>query len=224
MNFYEDLINEIIIPDEFGYDYEYDDVEDVCQCIYDAYKRIESSYPNEDFSIEVGCTKLVIVDKNQDTVLKIPFNGYTDWDTWCPFHSAWNGEEYCDNYCRREVWLYDNALVEGYEEFFCGIELFGYTKDRTPVYEQKKLNFPVDMHTSIESIQSYDHYTDDFRCCGIFDCESGPCMLEAIGEDNFKRLMDFLIEYEVSDLHSANLAIDPQTGILCICDYGGFRE
>ena len=166
-----------------------DEIIKVCDPIYHNFSE-ENGYDwAEDFidrlscevAIASGASKLVIIPKDEDFVLKIPFLGryseewirnedYTlderdpdyDWDEaghyetiFSPFVSAAvrEGDDIWD-YCAAETTIYELAIEEGLENYFAAEYLLGFIENM-PVYVQDKVcpceDAAIDPYRSLNS-------------------------------------------------------------------------
>ena len=69
---------------------------------YEFDEYMNKNYPDFNYVIDSGATKCVIIPKNEDYVLKIPFTGYEDWDN-----------QSCEEDEETGEWIYD----EDYDPF-----------------------------------------------------------------------------------------------------------
>ena len=168
-----------------------------------------------------------------DFVIKIPFNGteepcYEDDDEYnfVPFDGA--GEYYKDNcwdYCNLEVERFQAALDEEVDKCFVETIYIG-SVNNYPIYAQ-------------ELVEMYDYSEHDFENSNKADelektsslCKSNKVQCfhtnwltdarKYYGEDFLIKLLKFIDNYCISDLHSGNL------GYICgrpiIVDYASFE-
>lgn len=116
---------------------------------YEFDEYINKNYPDFNYVIDSGATKCVIIPKNEDYVLKIPFTGYEDWDNQPCKEDEETGEWIYDedydpfvpfedgDYCRIEADNYQFAIIEGLEEIFAETYFLGYVKG-FPIYAHKR--------------------------------------------------------------------------------------
>ena len=123
-----------------------------------------TGYNNEDYTVDSGASKVVLVFTNSDYVVKIPFKGELcdghdcenscDRDCSCSqcsrrsvvvvescdeFTGARIGEsEYSWDYCAAEQFFYEKAVVAGVEEFFIKTIFIGEFNGH-PIYLQEKV-------------------------------------------------------------------------------------
>ena len=190
-----------------------------------------------EFEIFTGASKVVLSFMDTDFVIKIPFNGTVDsvydeeTDDYCysefvPFCGA--GEYYEDNawdYCNLEVERFQAALDEEVDECFVETIYIG-SVNHYPIYAQ-------------ELVEMYDYSEHDFENSNKADelektsslCKSNKVQCfhtnwltdarKYYGEDFLIKLLKFIDNYCISDLHSGNL------GYICgrpmIVDYASFE-
>lgn len=205
---------------------------------YDAFWAFNAymynNFPNFDYEISTGATKAVIVPKNEDYVLKIPFAGDCDWDDQPREYNEETGEyEYDDDwdafqpfeiedYCKVELENYQNSIVEGLNMCFAAIEFLGNAGE-FPVYMQEKVETfwysnSRKRHSAEEVKKLKASYTNA-------DLERIPAewaidFIEAYGEEKFIEFLIFTMDYHINDLHGDNVAY--RNGKPVLSDYSGF--
>lgn len=204
-------------------------------------------YNNEDYTVDSGASKVVLVFTNSDYVVKIPFKGEfcesdnydcensCDRDCSCSrcsrgsvvenyyeFTGARIGEnEYGWDYCASEQFFYEKAVVAGVEEFFIKTIFIGEF-DGHPIYLQEKVKvYGYDSQTK-SSEQSKEIFMKKFRYSEIQNEDFGGLLIEYYGEDRVNQLVEFLSEVGISDLHSGNVGICANRPVLF--DYSGYRS
>ena len=145
---------------------------------------------------------------------------------------TWDGEEDDDDfdYCTIEARNYQDAIIEGVEKFFAAsYELCTVTPSECKglcnniyFYIQEKAE-PDEVKTSStceryingdyeDSEPWYHDHTDTERLESLF------------GEDkNFNKLLKFINEWQINDLHSGNFGYT-KDGIAKIIDYSGYED
>jgi hypothetical protein len=204
-------------------------------------------YNNEDYTVDSGASKVVLVFTNSDYVVKIPFKGEfcesdnydcensCDRDCSCSrcsrgsvvenyyeFTGARIGEsEYSWDYCAAEQFFYEKAVVAGVEEFFIKTIFIGEFEGH-PIYLQEKVKvYGYDSQTK-SSEQSKEIFMRKFRYSEIQNEDFGGLLIEYYGEDRVNQLVEFLSEVGISDLHSGNVGICANRPVLF--DYSGYRS
>ena len=126
---------ELIVPDFFGGVLGEDNpiVEDFGHEICNQY----------DAEWRCGASKMCIIPRESDMVIKLPFKGtiYYDNDD-CPFLEEFesSGSESCTwDYCLAEVELYNKVAAAGFECFLARTEAYGNTHNGHPMYIQEKV-------------------------------------------------------------------------------------
>ena len=211
------------------------------ELIYDADNW--TGYNNEDYTVDSGASKVVLIFTNSDYVVKIPFKGdfceYDDYDYDCDrdcscsqcsresvvgdcdeFTGARIGEsEYSWDYCAAEQFFYEKAVVAGVEEFFIKTISIGEF-DGHPIYLQEKVEVHSYNSQTKSSEQSKEIFMKKFRYSEIQDEDFGGLLIEYYGEDRVNQLVEFLSEVGISDLHSSNVGIRANRPVLF--DYSGY--
>ena len=204
-------------------------------------------YNNEDYTVDSGASKVVLVFTNSDYVVKIPFKGefceYDDYDcenscnrdcscsrcsrgsvveNYYEFTGARIGEsEYSWDYCAAEQFFYEKAVVAGVEEFFIKTIFIGEF-DGHPIYLQEKVEVYGYNSQTKSSEQSKEIFIEKFRDSEIQNANFGGLLIECYGEDRINQLVEFLSEVGISDLHSSNVGICANRPVLF--DYSGYRS
>ena len=227
------IINVIVIPRRFGADCdeEYCEIANSIQEILDK-REIEAE-------VAFGCTKLVIIPKNSNCVIKIPFNGELSWNydedeyDFEPFHYAnedlqlEDGEDW--DYCENEVAKYENAVKAGFGDFFLDTRLYCYKSGSMtyPIYTQKKATAGAFSHEAKYSKATLTYVEDSrkqdkFRWLG--DYTDWICAaIEKYGIKKVSSFVEYLHENRMdADLHSANIGWDNDRPV--ILDWAGFRD
>ena len=192
------------------------------------YEKEGKSLPMPTFCYDSGCTKLVIMPKGVDYVIKIPFNGHmrTDYDEHTRYFEDFETEDYCAleeekyfnfcNYCKRI----------GREEFID----FLLPVVRVVEYEY----YPVYIQYYAEPMnQSLARKCSRDSVARVKENKNLPCLpanwlglcLEKL-DNNIKKLEElcdaFDIAYLTGDLHSRNIGYHGDFPV--IIDYGGYDE
>ena len=202
-------------------------------------------YNNEDYTVDSGASKVVLVFTNSDYVVKIPFKGefcecdYYDCENSCSrdcscsrcsrrsivetcdeFTGARIGEsEYSWDYCAAEQFFYEKAVVAGVEEFFIKTIFIGEF-DGHPIYLQEKVEVYGYNSQTKSSEQSKEIFIKKFSYSEIQNEDFGGLLIEYYGEDRVNQLVEFLSEVGISDLHSSNVGIRANRPVLF--DYSGY--
>jgi hypothetical protein len=172
---------------------------------------------DEDFYIDSGCSKLVIVPKNRSYVIKIPWtgvytevNGNGDYIGECVF-------DYELNYSPMEEEIsYYNDVDEEARQYLAENEFVGLYNDSIPIYVQEKvkhIGWGAATNTSVSNKFSTK------ACVYSLGTKIAKMIVEQLGYDKGFRVVRELDS--IDDLHSANYGFD-KYGQFKIIDYAGF--
>lgn len=172
----------------------------------------DSSYENlENIFYSYGASKLVIIDDDNDWVLKIPF---------C--------DKACD-YCALEAENYKKAVEVGVEEGFAACH-FLMEYEGAPCYIMEKVSCDEQTVESdfyeIGSNKLSGEMDEDeiYSYLGSMDGdEIVDQLLEFYYDDGFLRdVYDFLSQNEINDLHTGNVGY--RNDQLVLVDYSGYHN
>lgn len=139
-----------------------------------------------------------------------------------------NGQEFYipdNNYCWLETIIYDRAVEEGLGAYFAQEDELGLIGD-TIVYYQTRCTPMEDMDIDYEDEEVIARSNKGKQFCDKLDffCFNELWIgdfLTLYGEQEFIRLNNFLIRYDIDDLRKANIGyID---GAPVLFDYSGYR-
>ena len=176
----------------------------------------------------MGASKAVLVPKETDYVIKIPFMGCfeEDWEkeeyVFSNFEGAEDDENYW-NYCLKEIHIYEKAEAANVEKVFLKTTYEGNIND-FPIYSQPKVNTFVEdnyVKCSNEEIDSTKAKVREKN----FNVFSPTWLFHAFnyyGDDYIFRLLSFIKEENIYDLHSGNLGWVGNRPV--IVDYAGFES
>lgn len=174
------------------------------------------------FSYDYGATKGVLIFKDLDCVLKIPFDGSDgDW-----FIGAYEGDDYYGwNYCAAEEDYYLLAEKANLEDCFLETKCVVSIQGR-PIYKQRVATM---MHEkqgygkSCSSEEEYDRVSSTIReSHEVFNL---PWQIDAFnfyGKIIFEKLMNFIDDSGIRDLHGGNLGYIGEQPVLV--DYASFND
>ena len=198
--------------------------EDVEDFVYELSKK-------EDFNYAYGATKCVIIPNETDYVIKIPFDGYIDFDEdgHQDFYWFYNGggEEGWD-YCWLEKEYYNEIIEDSeFKDFFL-IPEYVYTNITPwPIYIQKKAALCEDekegkvRYSSIDSLYKVRTESKVTRC-NLPDTWRAVALENLNGDiEKLDRFLTFL-QNNFSDLHHGNIGYIDNHAV--IVDFGGFYE
>lgn len=182
----------------------------------------KNRYNKHNFIWEEGATKGVLIFPSLGFVIKIPFVGDADW---YDFYGA-NNSENCWDYCAAEAELYEAAEEEGLEkafaktEFLC--EIHGH-----PIYKQQYVETFFNTSNDSHHSNSHQYACDINEYCDEFDIYcfnqvwvNDSC--EYYGKDFVFKLLSFIKEKEIDDLHNANIGYNGKQPLLV--DYSSFNN
>lgn len=198
------------------------------------YEKRFNCLRQQGFSLAEGASKGVIIPKDKDYVIKLPFFGRTyhyNNDTEQAYDNFYSNISGSSDYCEAEVMIYERAKEEGLE--FCFAETYCIGEvNHYPVYiQQKALIGIVDWDTFCEenggeekATVLYDSLSKEYS---ITDEEYGKLdpiwindFISAYDADVFDDLASFLLDNEVSDLHDENVGYI--AGLPVLVDYSSF--
>lgn len=188
-----------------------------------------------------GCSKLAIVNKTCNYVVKIPFRGMyynsydessDDWDEeyFEEFHYAndiaGNSDAKVWDYCENELIKYEKAINAGFGEFFAETAYYGLI-DNTPVYIQEKAIALSErgyegLHYSDDADKSYTNNRDRIR--GWIDEVWTKLAIDWYGLDKVIKFLNYIdAEGLDSDLHRGNIGFT-DAGKPVLIDWAGWRD
>lgn len=178
------------------------------------YKRIDFTY---------GASKFVIF-LNDDVVAKIPFDGeiyyLEDTDDYSlePFS--------IDDYCELELEVYKDAVKCGIDVFFAKIEKVGFSKiGHRPIYIAERVTTrscddnDTHIHPSKDSIKRAKKAVNNCYLPEDWLAEA----YEYYGVELTDKLIDFLKEKDIRDLHDDNIGYRKDKSPV-ILDYSDFLD
>lgn len=170
------------------------------------------------FAYDYGATKGVLIFKELGFVIKIPFVCNDDWD--------FSGAE-CANgwdYCEVEALKYQDASINGLAECFAETMCIGdvdghpiYIQELATMYEKgetttKRSDEDIEKVKSLCSSQNYDCFNSNW----LSD------VLNFFGERMFYKLLNFISDADISDLHNGNIGYIGMRPVLV--DYSSFND
>lgn len=176
----------------------------------------------------IGATKVVLDFPHTDFVIKIPFSGFYLFDPneYVPFQRAEDNANN-DDYCAAEVLRYSEAKREGLEFLFAETALLGYVNGH-PIYKQNKCTCFCDLnYTSKQDSISKDLVNTALSVCDTDErnCFNPYWLAEVLQSYGFKiltRLLDFLRDMDINDLHDGNIGYF--NGQPVLIDYASFYD
>ncbi len=211
-----DDITKFIIPEQFGIDE--DEYGDTLKSVIDQVLKIGCEFA-------YGISKFVVF-LNDKEVVKIPFNGVFKYNENSDDYDNFN-EFSVINYCEIEANYYEEAKEWGVAEFFAGTRFVGYTKDHTPFYVSERINATIDdmwNKVSEDSIHAAHVYADSRK--GVRGRKLSDhwlaLALERYGKAKVDKFIDFLVAFDINDLHQGNIGFR-DNGDPVLIDYSGFN-
>ena len=213
------LFSTIDIPNEFGGDYENEDYD----WMFEWMEENILSQLQEFYTLYHGVSKIVMVPKNGDFVIKIPFNGsyspiYNDEDPDEIIDHIWHeyigAPEDCGwDYCATELNVYEKAKELGIECFFAKTEYLCSTKNFYPIYIQEKVKTKYNVNSkevtpSNDSLARYRQNYIKYHNYGICKDKNWMALcLDQYGEEKVTIFIDFInniMPFINCDMHSEN--------------------
>lgn len=185
---------------------------------------------------DCGCTKSVFYFRElPNYVFKIPFRGrcviewddcdccYFETDNYDEFYYAGANNDNDWDYCETEAWLYNCACEHGVEHFFAGTFYLGdycghpiYASEYRKPYESTYESYRKNPSDGVEKL------CDDYQYTPLHACDISA-MIKFVGIELVGKLLSFIEEFEINDLHNGNLGT-MQNGMVCIIDYSNYNE
>ena len=171
---------------------------------------------NSELHIDMGATKGVLIEVDADYVIKIPFIEEHDFD-----------------YCAYEETVLEEAVERGLGEFFAGTESIGEYRG-LPIYKMERVEVDYGRlfskygeeysksckrsgtpYSEVEMTRRFESFDGEY----YFDFFNE--LFFEKGEKKIKELIYFLSEFDVNDLHIANMGVDSNDEVVFI-DYSGY--
>ena len=194
--------------------------EDLCMDYLPSWAEL---YFDDDYCINYGCSKLVIIPPNTDYVIKIPFLADESYGEFCsatyPIHNS-HGWDYCASECE---WYYVAAL-HGIKDFFAKSEYVFSYNDYVKIYVQEKCKiYNGARHThSKEERFTVLNKLHSIKCQNThLDLDFLVELFKYYSETEIQKFLIFT-ERNLSDLHNANVGF--RYGRPVLVDYSGFYD
>lgn len=203
-------------------DFYYEDLSE-----YNFYSSVAKSFKNnykgtEEYYVENGATKGVFIFPKLNYVIKVPFN-HTDYDEELYGADADNRWDYCE----AEVNKYKQAQKEGLEQFFAKTTCVYRTVDSDyPIYLQELAEiYDQDFSRGDRySIEEKDSIRE--KCSsGGYSCFNAVWLSDVFnfyGEEMFYRLLNFIDDADIRDLHNSNVGYIGMRPVLV--DYSSYND
>jgi hypothetical protein len=212
-------------PTIFGEDMEFSEIVNLNLLSEAVFK---AGFTNDEFEIRTGASKAVVVFKNYDYVLKIPFCCNCFGEEVDYFECAevdYDAAEPWD-YCAAEEEVYNLAYDYHVEEFFAETSFFNNTKGDYPVYIQKKVAPFYDSPKCSELSKDISCYWDTSDYFENLPRGWKECLIDKYGINKTFEFLYFINEiypHVTSDLHRGNVGFD-SCGNPVILDYSSYDE
>lgn len=175
--------------------------------------------PNKilDFTWDTGATKLVLIPFKRDYVIKIPFNASDEYEYF----------DYTDDYCDREIRIYQEAVENNFEKFFLPIEEC-FTINGYPIYVQEKATPYRELEENKKKTLYSNKSFSTVKSKMIYEsrlplCWTASCLDILQSELYLKEFLRFLEDNDImNDLHYGNIGYRFNRPV--IFDYGGYYE
>lgn len=185
---------------------------------------------------DCGCTKSVFFFKEfPQYVFKIPFRGKCviewddDYDCYCEtdkfdeFYYAGADNDNDWDYCETEAWLYHAACEHGVDNFFAGTFYIGeycghpiYVSEFRNNYKSTYYDFHNNPSNGVDELcKEYDYIP--------LAKSDISAMIKFVGIEMVRKLLSFIEEFDINDLHNGNLGTTSD-GMVCIIDYSNYNE
>lgn len=172
------------------------------------------------FNYDFGATKLAILPRNKDYVIKIPFQGCYE-GNFCNFIGASSECEW--DYCNVEVERYEDIYSTPFKDCFAETIFIGYANDY-PIYLQEKcIPFNNSYNKTKEKRKIMDSFLHKVNC--YYDLNTDWCidLLRYYGPKKFKEFLALIKKLKWDDdLTYDNVGY--KNGRPVIIDFSGFRE
>lgn len=166
-------------------------------------------YDSDEYSYEIrtGATKVVLIPHDQPYVIKIPYAA-----------DEWDGE--IPNYCDMEAGFYDEAEVDGCEQFFVPTQFLTYIKD-IPVYIQTKIYGIKTSYPTCEEVYEYA----SIEGSDVLDADIGGKLVKYYSSEEIEIFLAFIVAHNINDLEAdRNGSYVPTIGRYMFWDYSGYHE
>lgn len=203
------------IPDDFGTNEGYE-VTDVIQEIFNQLDPLTTT--------SWGASQFVILNKEWNEVIKIPFDGMYELDD--------DDEEFFDewyiDYCKMSVDIYQKAKQKGIADIFAETRLLGVTTNGKKVYTQEKVEIPCVYSKNIKTKDNEDNFNivekkrkTDYAW-NRFEKEWLAKAIDYYGLKFVEKFISFCKENEITDTHRDNYGYR-EDDIPVIFDYASFE-
>lgn len=174
------------------------------------------------FCFDAGASKLALIFKNLSYVIKIPFSGnYSEEEEYGDFCNAgsWGNWDYCE----AEENIYQHAKTNGLEECFAKTERIA-TINGYPIYKQEYVTVYNYGESSCHTQQDEEKINSFCEEEDFYACEKNwlADVLAYFGETVFNKLVAFIRQEDINDLHNGNIGYIGLKPVLM--DYSGWDD
>ena len=189
------------------------------------------------FSYDAGASKLALIFKNFDYVIKIPFSGSMGYNSSndssnSEFDEYYDScEDFCNagrydngwNYCQAEADVYENAKDFGIEDCFAKTEKIAEINSY-PIYKQEYVKVYDYGASSCHTPQDKEKVISLCKEQCFWACDENwlADVLAYFGEKIFNKLIEFIQYMEINDLHNGNIGYINLKPVLM--DYSGWND
>lgn len=224
-----DKINNLYVPDEFGTtdDGPDGDTEKFIDTLWETFRCDD---------ILTGASKCVVLLRNQNFVLKIPFAGQELWIqirnfdapkynsenfdfVFCSFKGARTKDNW--DYCNDEVEIFKKAEAAGVGSFFARTDFYGYSKDNHPIYVQER----CEVFDSVDVDDMYENLSKEIKTSASEVLSELPeewiaLAIKYFGQELTDKFLAFVDNEGIDDLHFSNFGFIGDRPVLI--DYSGY--
>lgn len=184
-------------------------------------------------SHDIGATKLVLMPREFEFVVKIPFFG-EDWDETNEEYIQFSGADEPEgwNYCEVESILYSKAEAEEVDKYFLETRCIGFVKGY-PIYAQELAStlYEIKEDSSFNNSEKTEIKKGKAKVRSFCRRRNTHCFnvtwvkdfIDFYGEEAWCKLDQFIYNYKVCDLHTSNIGYNTM-GAPVIMDYAGYSS
>lgn len=207
-----------------------DEVDQLHWCYEDEYDECEIECWHEEIIDKLGCTRyalgcskiVLFFDEYPDVVVKIPFDGVRSVDSGKDFEVVTNEWNFIHNYCAEELDIWYEAVEANVEKVFAEEAFVGRYHDLS-LYAAERCN--MDYGYAAMTAPSEDSKEKAKKITKDVYSEANeyiPTIIEQHGEEFAKKVLDFIEEFDINDLHSDNVGF--KCGLFKFVDYSSYDD
>lgn len=185
-----------------------------------------------------GASKIVLFYEDiENWVVKLPFFGdyYESTGEYTNYCKANKYLPICsdNDYCEAEAYLTDKAIEYGVGDMFAKTYYLG-NLNGVPVYVSEKIEETVAsgrgnynyfrINSAKETQELFNFYSYELDEAGFSPYNESTLrfFVDQYGQKKTEKMIQFIMDYQIDDLHSANIGFD-KCGKIKIIDYSGFH-